>query len=285
MRIAFFGEDSFSCTVLQTLVKTEHFDIVCCVSPFYTNKTQHIRLEKFCTQHSIPFFREKKLDGISFNKKISDLFPDLIVVAHFERLLSPEIIAIPKYGAINIHPAALPDYRGLAPQHWPIINGDSKTAVTVHFIDSTADTGDIIVQEEVEIKNTDYVTDLQKKFLTVYPRVILKAIDLIVTKKVKRVKQNHLYGRYYNKLKLEDCYITANFDAYSAYNLIRAVSTPYFGARFYDYIIWKARVGNESIFNVLSAKYAKKKINFDADMGYFILFDNSVLLLDKFDKA
>lgn len=65
-------------------------------------------------------------------------------------------------GFINLHPSLLPEYRGMAPQHWPIINGESKTGVTVHYVDEGTDTGDIILQEEIELLPTDYVYDLQK---------------------------------------------------------------------------------------------------------------------------
>jgi methionyl-tRNA formyltransferase len=115
--------------------------------------------------HGIDHTREKNLRSEDFINKIISLQPDLFVSAHFEKLLSYDLIRIPSKGAINLHPSLLPDYRGLAPQHWPIINGDAKTGVTVHFIDETADTGDIIIQKEIDIEKDDYVIDLQKKML------------------------------------------------------------------------------------------------------------------------
>ena len=124
-------------------------------------------------------------------KKLPGLSPDLIVTAHFGKVIEKkEIIDIPRLGWLNLHPSLLPYYRGMAPQHWPIINGESETGITAHYMDQTADTGDIILQRKVKIMPDMYVSDLQLEFLKIYKTIVVDAIKLIQQDKYTPTKQS-----------------------------------------------------------------------------------------------
>ncbi|MCD8242601.1 MAG: hypothetical protein LUD38_02155, partial [Parabacteroides sp.] len=133
LRIAFFGEDSFSTVILNSLIKAGH-EICLVVTPYYDNVV-YKRLELICNRNGIRFYRTKKINSDQTASVLKEANPQLCVISHFERLIKKQLLDIPPMGFINLHPSLLPEYRGMAPQHWPIINGESKTGVTVHYVD------------------------------------------------------------------------------------------------------------------------------------------------------
>ena len=140
MKIAFFSEDNFGLSVLSNLVKKHSVEIVVC--PTFDNFI-YKKLEVFCKQSNITFYRTSNINDNYVSDKLKDLKIDVLVSVHCSKTITPAIFNIPKYGAINSHPSLLPKYRGMSPQHWPIINGDKETGITVHFMSEKVDTGNI----------------------------------------------------------------------------------------------------------------------------------------------
>lgn len=158
--IVLWGEDAFSNIVLNALIKAE-YNVQMVVTPLYDNLI-YKRLEMTCIKYGIEFSREKPINSERVYNKLKELQPDLCVICHFERIIKEPILSVPKYGFINVHPSLLPNYRGMAPQHWPIINGEKETGITCHYVDEGTDTGDIVVQRIVSLTNDMYVSDLQR---------------------------------------------------------------------------------------------------------------------------
>lgn len=241
--IVFWGEDAFSNVVLNSLIKAG-YNLQMVVTPLYDNLI-YKRLEMTCIKFGIEFTREKPINSEKVYHKIAALQPDLCVICHFERLIKEPILSVPKYGFINVHPSLLPSYRGMAPQHWPIINGETEAGITCHYVDEGTDTGDIIVQRIVPLTDDMYVSDLQRIWQKEYSTLVVEAIERI--KNVLPTKsQRHLEGSYYGKLKIEQCIINPNGSVREAYNLVRGVSLPYFGARYDNLIIYRAHVADNS---------------------------------------
>lgn len=278
MNLIVFGEDSFTSIVLESLITKGH-NILGVFCPFYENKI-HARLETTCNNYNISFKRINKINSDSFIQELSELKIDLIVICHFQKLISSKIFNLPSLGCINLHPSLLPYYRGMSPQHYPIIKGESETGITVHFVDDGIDTGDIILQKKIEINNDDYVSDLQKKMKIIYSTIVVEAIDKIETNKKEYIIQKHLEGSYFGKLKISDCIISKNFTCQQAYNLIRAVSFPYFGARYNNLIIWKA-IKDDNILNDTKIELGEIYIN---ENRTYIKFEDGYLKLIKFEK-
>ena len=281
MNIIFFGEDSFSNIVLQSLIETE-FNVLLVVSPYYDNLI-HKRLENTCIRNQIEYIRVPDLKEVNFIKKLKLLAPDMIVISHFEKLLKSEIIEIPKSGCINLHPSLLPYYRGMAPQHWPIINGDNETGITVHYIDQTADTGDIILQRKIKIETNMYVSDLQLEFSKIYKSIIVDAIRLTQQKHFSPIKQSSLEGSYYGKLKKHQCQISIENSCSQTINLIRGVSKPYFGAFIDDLIIWRAHIADEFESKKLIS-FSKLGLNFAEQIGLFLKLKDGDIIIEKNEK-
>lgn len=237
--IVFLGEDAFSNIILQSLISSGHH-VKLVITPWYDNLI-YKKLEYTCIKNNIPFSRNKKINSDETIQQIKAANPDLGVIAHFERLIKQPIIEIPRLGFINLHPSLLPDYRGMAPQHWPIINREKETGITIHYVDETADTGNIILQRHILLTEEMYVSDLQRIWQKEYQTVMVEAIDKLLRNE-HTIVQKHLSGRYYGKLKLEECRLTQDMHVADAYSLVRGVSMPYFGARYNDMIIYRAHI-------------------------------------------
>lgn len=274
--IVFFGEDAFSNIVLQSLINAG-YNIQLVVTPYYENII-YKRLEWTCKQNDITFIRCKHINSVELYNQIQEESPDLCVISHFEKLIKKPLLNLPKYGFINLHPALLPEYRGMSPQHWPIINGEKETGITVHYVDETADTGDIICQRRIELTDDMYVSDLQKKWIEEYKTIVIEAIYNISIG-AKTIEQRDLKGSYYGKLKVEQCYIDDNFSVSQAYNLVRGVSLPYHGAEYKGIIIYKAHI-------LIDDKAIKDKydigIYLDTEEYPFLRLKDGVLVLDKY---
>ena len=282
MKIVFFGEDSFSAQVLESLIFAKN-KILAVFCPIYDNNI-YARLKLICDNHNIGFYRIKDINSIKNEHFIKKLKPDLISVCHFEKILKKNIIKIPLYGCINLHPSLLPNYRGLSPQHWPIINGEKETGITVHFINEGIDTGDIILQHKIPIAPNMYVSELQRKMLDSYKFIMKDAIAMLSQKERVFITQKHLNGSYYGKLKEEQCLINMDKGINDAYNLIRVVSTPYFGAKLKGYRVWKASKATKEVNQLIQVKYEDNNIYIDKEFGTIIKFRDGSLILEKYDK-
>lgn len=279
MNIIFFGEDNFSLEVIKELSKNEKISLVIC--PYFENKI-HKRLEAYCKILGIEFYRTKNINDDYVSSRVKEENPDLIISCHCSRIISKEIFSIPKYGAVNLHPSLLPKYRGMSPQHWPIINGDKETAVTIHEIKEEVDTGAILKQIIVPIDEDETVFDLQRKMIPIYQKAVIELISEIKENKVCRIEQKKEKEIYYGKFFPEYAEINLRQLKKDVKNLVRAVTRPYCGARFSNLIIWKvSEIEIEEELQIMRMYSRCGIINYDGKK-YIRLFDG-VLLLSDFD--
>ena len=281
-KIVLFGEDIFTATVLQSLLE-HNFEVLLVVCPLYNNNN-HKKLQSLAEQNQIKFLREQNVNSGFIKDNLLKAEPDLIVSVHLRKILAKEIFAVSKYGAINVHPSLLPKYRGLSPQHQALIHGDSESGVTVHFIDENVDTGDIIVQEIIPIGKEDYISDFQFKMLKVYKKIVVNAIERIFDNNFVPLKQVKENTSYFGILKKEDRVIDFSKNRTDALNLIRAVSYPYKGAFFGNYLIWKAVIpdNKDELRHLNSLK--EPGIYKIEDELILLKFKDGILLSDDFEN-
>lgn len=261
MRILFFGGHDLGKITLEYLLE-QNKNVVAAVMTETDNEWYH-GLEEVTDKYNLKLFEEKNINNNQFVEKVRDeLKPDLIVSVNFDQIFKKEIINIPEKGCINIHASLLPKYRGRAPLNWAILKGEKETGVTVHYINEGIDTGQIILQEKIEIKKKDYIADILERVKEKYPEMINKAVDLIKSDKVKPIKQDEENGSYYGKRTPADGLIDWNQSAKDIYNLIRAVSHPYPGAFTYlddeKVFIWRAEVKTKAKNNEQPGKIIEK---------------------------
>ena len=276
LNIVFLGEDSFSDVVLNSLIEVGHH-VKLVIAPYYDNLI-YKRLENTCLRNGITFKRYKIINSLEVYASVKEVHPDLCVISHFERLIKKPLLDIPPMGFINLHPSLLPYYRGMSPQHWPIINGDKEAGITVHYVDEGVDTGNIILQRKFPLSGNEYVNDLQKRWLEEYKTIMVEAICKIVNGEPS-FSQSELKGSYYDKLTEEDCQIDLEGSKNQAYNLVRGVSMPYHGAQAGNIIIWKAHLDDGKAVNDKTVGVHLKTTD-----GNYVAFNDGILFIDKYTQ-
>ena len=185
MRIVFFGTPDFAVASLEALIQA-NFNVVAVVTAPDKPAGRGMQLQssavkQFAETQGLPVLQPLKLKEPSFVEELKLYKPDLQVIVAFRML--PEVIwNLPPLGTFNLHGSLLPNYRGAAPIHWAVINGETETGVTTFFLQHEIDTGDLLFQEKEAISPTDTTGD-------VYERLMRKGAQLVV-KTATAIQQN-----------------------------------------------------------------------------------------------
>jgi len=154
------------------------------------NKVIPSPVKQFGTDNGIPVLQPEKIkNNTEFIDHIKSLNPDLICVVAYGKILPQEVLDIPKNGCINVHGSLLPKYRGAAPIQWAVINGDKVTGITTMYMDAGMDTGDIILNKEVEIGENETTGELWERLSKIGGNLLKETIELIENNEAKRTKQ------------------------------------------------------------------------------------------------
>ncbi len=194
------------------------------------NVSTYRPIHELAEKNGIPYKKFKKINDEENIALLKELEPDYIFVIGLSQLVSDEILQCAKKGVVGYHPAPLPKFRGRAAIVWQILLGVKESAVSLFFIDNGIDSGDIICQEEFEIKDTDYAEDVLKTCEEAALKAISKGIDNLIDPDFEPIKQNEEEATYLMKRTPEDGKIDWNQDGKYIQRFIRAVSSPYPGA-------------------------------------------------------
>jgi methionyl-tRNA formyltransferase len=178
----------------------------------------------------LPVLSPKAPNTPTFIRHIGTLQPDLILSFYYRRLLSRELLAIPRLGGINLHGSLLPKYRGRAPVNWVLVNGETQTGVTLHYMSEQADAGDIIAQRPVDIAFEDTALTLFERVAQAAVELFRETFPLIKAGSAPRIPQDPAQATYFGGRTPDDGRIDWDLPALRLYNLVRAVTTPYPGA-------------------------------------------------------
>jgi methionyl-tRNA formyltransferase len=229
-RIIFMGTPDFAVGILDKLIQ-EGKNIVAVITSVDKpagrgRKIHESAVKKYALEHNLAILQPKNLKNEDFLKELASYKADLQIVVAF-RMLPKLVWAMPKMGTFNLHASLLPDYRGAAPINWAIINGEKKSGATTFFIDDKIDTGNIILQEEVSIKETDTVGDLHDKLMHLGADLVVKTVNQLEKGKIKTISQKEMADtKPAPKLYPETCKIDWSKDIDTIYNHIRGLS-PY----------------------------------------------------------
>lgn len=179
---------------------------------------------------SIPHLITKSAKDKKYYGFIKNLQPSLIVVMGWRTLLPAEIIRIPRLGVVGVHESLLPKYRGFAPVNWVVINGETKTGVSLFFIGEGVDSGDIIGQKTIMISKEDTAWDLYKKTSSASIELLKTFLPHLKKGTAPRKKQNIRSETYACSRTPDDGLIDWSDSTANIYNLIRGLSYPYPGA-------------------------------------------------------
>jgi len=237
MKIIFMGTPEFSIPSLNILLESQHKIIAVVTQPDKGRgrgqKVSFTPVKQFTVEHKIPVYQPEKLKiNPEFIEQMKLLQPDLFVVVAF-RILPKEIFEIPKFGSFNLHGSYLPKYRGAAPIQWALINGETETGLTTFKLAEKVDTGNIYLQEKVQINSDDNFESLHDRMSIQGAELVLKTVDLIESGKFELKQQDDSLSSPAPKITKEICEINWNKSAKEIHNLVRGLS-PY-PAAFFNY--------------------------------------------------
>jgi methionyl-tRNA formyltransferase len=227
MRIIFMGSPEFAIPSLEKLIQSKH-EIVGVVTVQDKPKGRGRKVAKspvkiFAEEHSLKTFTPVSLKDEEFVQSLRNLNSNLIVVVAF-RILPEVVFTLPPLGTINLHASLLPKYRGAAPINWAIMNGESKTGLTTFYIRKKVDTGDLILQREIEILPEESFGELHDRLAQKGAEVLLETLDLIERGKVEPVRQDDAQATPAPKITPEHCRIDWSRSALEIKNQIRGLA-------------------------------------------------------------
>ncbi|WP_281979886.1 methionyl-tRNA formyltransferase [Tenacibaculum mesophilum] len=229
LRIVFMGTPDFAATILQHLVENDYNVVGVITAPDKPagrgRKLNQSAVKKYALSQNLPILQPKNLKNKEFQEDLKKWDANLQVVVAF-RMLPKSVWALPEYGTFNLHASLLPEYRGAAPINWAIINGETKTGVTTFFIDDKIDTGEIILQSEVTIKENEIVGELHDRLMHLGAKLVAETLDLIAKGDVTTTKQPELEEKSAPKLYPHNCKIDWSKSLNDIYNHIRGLN-PY----------------------------------------------------------
>ncbi len=225
MKIIFFGSSNFSVESLKLLNNTGH-EIVMVVSQPSRKKGRHLHLastpiEKLAKQLSLEVFSPEDINSKDSLNVLKEKQADLFVVVSYGQIFKEEFLKIPKKFVINLHASLLPKYRGASPINWALINADTHTGVTIFKVEQKMDSGDIILQNSLEIEAMDNALILADKLSVLGAKTLVDAVKIIDTGKINFTPQDEAKATYTTKLTKEHGLIDWNKDAASVLNQVR----------------------------------------------------------------
>lgn len=227
LKIVFMGSPEFAVPSLEALHNSSHEIITVVTNPDKrrgrgSEKSPSI-VKKRALDLGYPVLETDSTGNPEFVRKLTELKPDLLVVVAF-RILPPEILQIPRAGSINLHASLLPKYRGAAPIHWAVINGETETGCTVFFLDEQVDTGHILSKVKTPIGPEETTGDLYHRLKELGAGLLVKSVDDIEAGKARTMPQDHTQATPAPKLFAGDTRIDFNKSAADVHNLIRGLS-------------------------------------------------------------
>lgn len=217
MRVVFMGTPDFASASLDKLIE-EGFNIVGVFTQPDKPKGRGMEMsfspvKELALKHNIPVFQPEKMrDGTAY-RQLAELKPDILAVVAYGRILPDDILALPKYGAVNVHGSLLPKYRGAAPIQWSVLNGDEVTGVSTMHLASEMDTGDIIYTAETKIGEFETSGELFDRLKEMGAELLVKTLRDIDAGVAPRTPQDHSKASYVGMLDKSCCPIDWTKDA------------------------------------------------------------------------
>src|SRR5207249_5244866 len=208
MRIIFCGTPQFAVPTLERLLAAGFTIDLVVTNPdepsgrSYERKPPPVKIA--AEKAGLPVFQPAKLRDPATREFLAKFHPDAIVVVAYGHIIPPWMIGLPRLGCINLHASLLPKYRGAAPIPWALIRGERVTGVTTMKIDAGLDTGDILLQREVEIHGDDTTETLSDRLSTIGAGLMIETLERLERGEIERRPQDHALSTLAPRLKKAD---------------------------------------------------------------------------------
>ena len=211
MRIVFIGSGEIGVPTLRALLNSEHEVVAVVTQPDKpVGREQRIEpppIKKALTGRArppgVPIFQPAKIKDPQAIEELRALKPDVIVVVAYGQILPRDVLEIPRLACLNVHASLLPRWRGAAPLQAAIAAGDFETGITVMYMDEGLDSGDILLQHNVEILPNDTGGSLHDRLAQIAPEALLESLRLLAAGNAPRILQDNARATYAPKLKRE----------------------------------------------------------------------------------
>lgn len=249
MRIVYMGTPDFSVPALKALVEAGHDVIAVVTQPDKPKgrgkEIQMTPVKEQALEFHIPVYQPVKARDPEFIKILTDLAPDVMVVAAFGQLLPKSILDIPRYGCVNIHASLLPKYRGASPIQYAVINGEKESGITTMVMAEVLDTGDMLDQEILTLDPKETGGSLHDRLSEVGGALIVKTLKKLEEGTAVRIPQDETKSCYVGMIKKSMGDIDWSMDAKAIERLIRGLNpwpSAYTGWNGKVIKIWEASV-------------------------------------------
>jgi methionyl-tRNA formyltransferase len=234
MRLLFCGTPSFAVPTLKYLLARSEFQVLGVISQPDRPRGRGQQLsvspvKDVALAAHLPVHQPEKIRAPEVQQLLEKLALDVVVIIAYGQIIPARLLAIPKHGWINLHASLLPKYRGAAPIHWAIANGERRTGLTTMRIDAGMDTGDILLYREMEIGPHDTSPELARRMSEAGAPLVEETLLGLETGTIVAKPQNHAEATIAPILKKEDGRIDWNSSAEEIYNRMRGFA-PWPGA-------------------------------------------------------
>jgi len=195
LRVIFMGTPAFAVAGLRGIMESHHDVVAVVTSPDRPagrgKKLRFSAVKEEALAQDIPLLQPEKLNDTNTIEQLNAFEADVFVVVAF-RMLPKVVWNLPKLGTFNLHASLLPHYRGAAPIHWAIINGEKESGLTTFLIDEKIDTGAILLQEHMRIKTEETMGELSQRMQDKSGEMIVKTLDVLASGTIEAIPQNNL---------------------------------------------------------------------------------------------
>jgi len=234
MRIVFCGTPQFAVPTLKHLLAHSDFEVVGVITQpdRPRGRGQEVSfspVKEAALAAKLPVHQPEKIRAPEVQELLQGLAPDCIVIIAYGQIIPAKLLPIPKLGWINLHASLLPKYRGAAPINWAIVNGETRTGVTTMRIDAGMDTGEMLLQREIEIGPKETAPELAARMSEFGAPLMAETLRGLAAGTITAKAQNHAEASYAPMLKKEDGRIDWKRPAIEIYNRMRGFA-PWPGA-------------------------------------------------------
>ena len=240
-KIVFMGTPDFAVPVLEKLINDGHELLAVVTQPDRKSgrgkAVSFSSVKKIALKNEIKVIQPEKIRKRVVAEELKEFNPELFITCAYGQILSQVILDIPKFGCINVHASLLPEYRGAAPIHRAVMNGDKITGITTMMTDRGMDTGDILLKAEVEIGENTTSGELHDVLMKTGAELISETLIKLGDGTLTRTPQDDAKSTHAPMLKKEESIVNWNSDSKSIHNKVRALNpwpgcfTKYLGKR------------------------------------------------------
>lgn len=227
INICFMGSPEFSVKTLEQLNENDNIDVRLVVTAIdkkrNRNKMSPTPVKVYAQSKKLNFITIESVNTIEFLELLRSLDIDLIVVAAFGQIIGKNLLSEYKDRIINLHPSALPKFRGASPIQYTLLTGQEETAATVMLIEKQMDSGDILLSQTIPVEDNDDIISLSQKLSIIGSKLIVKTVLDFKNLYMNRRSQKHEKATYTNKITKEDGRIRGDLTTNEVMNKWRAL--------------------------------------------------------------